>query len=166
MMRRFLAVTVGFLCVIGLGCASASLNPLFGPYPSSTLGNIAAGVAGFVPGVVPGEGQFALILFNADSENAHTVRVTDADGTPTTVEVDACGTENVLVTCGTAIILVELLDEEGTTVSTFEVTPPATCQTALVYIDPGAAGDGEEEATATLTDTTPEAAADCTDTVQ
>jgi hypothetical protein len=153
------------------GCADIT-DIGFGPFPSSGLGGgqLTAGVAGFVPNVVPQEGEFSLLIVNTDSEASHTVMVTPLGGLAVNRDIGPCSAGTVAVSCEAESVLVELLGTTAAVPPSVTVTPvEGTCTQRIVYIgvpaQTGTDGTGGTDQTPTepptLTETLPESAADC-----
>ncbi len=158
------------VCVVSLGVLSCTGVPSFGPYSSSSLGSLAAGVAGFVPGTIPGEGQFLLTIVNTDKTNPYNVLVTPIDDVPVIRTVTTCGTAAVVLNCTTESVLIELQIAGQTTSPSLTIVPdPDNCLTRIVYIEVEVA-TGTDTSTSTvppsLTETLPASAVNCTTATQ
>lgn len=156
------------LAVMGLSCSG---EYAFGPYTTSSLGSLAAGVATFVPGTVPGEGEFLLTVYNTDSKNAYRVVVTPFGETAETVSIPSCTAVSVICPCDAESIEINLMASSGTSIlSTLTITPDASnCVTRLVYIGLESTTNTSTTdstttttETAVLTETVPDSIIDCT----
>jgi hypothetical protein len=147
------------LAMVGASCVDLqSLG--FGPFPSSSLGGSVAGVASFVPGAVPGEGQFALVVFNTDSANTFDVTVTSLNGAAVTKTAAPCGVANFAPSCTAASVLVSVAVTGSVTNPSLTVIPPANCGQQIVFIVPGTTS-GTTTTPPTLTQSVPSSAATC-----
>ncbi len=173
-MKRML-LACGLLVLPCLSCAGTS-NFGFGPYPSSSFagGQLTAGVAGFIPGSVPGEGDFLLVIFNTDSRASHNVVVTPEGDLALSRTIAPCSVGNVAVSCSAPSVLIEIMGTNAAAPPAFTFMPdPDNCQQKVVYIavpvDTSAATGttdttgttGTTTATPSLTDTLPPSAATC-----
>ncbi|MBI4580226.1 MAG: hypothetical protein HY718_11020, partial [Planctomycetes bacterium] len=135
-MRRA-RVICGLLLLAGTGCASiASVD--FGPYPASGLGtgSVFAGVAGFVPGNVPGEGEFLLTIANTDPTTLHTVIITPTGDVPITLTIAPCNVAKAAVSCSATRIVIEIDLPPPAVNPTLTITPnAAACLPRVVYIE-------------------------------
>lgn len=168
----------GSVLLVGIvGCAGMGGGG-FGPFPSSGIGGgqLMAGVAGFIPGTVPREGEFSLLIVNTDAGSTHTVTVTPAGGQPITRDIAPCSLANVAVSCDAPTILIEINVPGEASPPSFTLTPiPGACSQRLVYIavpiegygngtggDDGTGGDGDElPELPWLTETLPPSAVNC-----
>ncbi len=152
-----LLAATGLSCSTGIG---------FGPFSSSSLGNLSAGVGGFIPGTVPEEGQFLLTVANTDSTTAYTVVVTPSDDVPITRSVTSCSTGAFAVSCTATTILIEVQVSGSATLPSLSIVPDATtCPARIVYIEipiDTTTGEPTADATPELTETLPASAATCT----
>ena len=160
-MNRIMLVCGLLLLVGGVGCVGPNLG--FGPFPSSVFGSsVTAGVAGLVPGVIPGENEFAILVVNTDDANAYDVSVTPAGGSATKREALPCSVANFVATCDVASVLIQL--PGVTPAASLTIAPDAACSQQLVFIAlTTTEATEEEEATTTvsLTTTPPDSIANC-----
>lgn len=149
------AIFWGSVLLVGMvGCAGMGSGG-FGPFPSSGIGGgqLTAGVAGFIPGTVPREGEFSLLIVNTDAESTHSVTVTPAGGQPIVRDVAPCSLANVAVSCDAPTILIEINIPGEASPPSLTLTPvPGACSQRLVYIavpteldGNGTGGDDDEE---------------------
>lgn len=154
------ASLIGCLALCGvMGCAGATANFGFGPYPSSGIGSgLTAGVAAFIPGTVPQEGEFALVIINTDNNAAYTVNVTPQGDLAVTRTIAPCSLANFAVSCDAQLITIELVVAGSATMPTLVLTPQTgTCTQQVVYIEvpvdtSGGTGSGTGGGTDTTTD--------------
>lgn len=151
------------------GCATTDVG--FGPFPTSGIGGtqLTAGVAGFIPNTIPGEGEFALLIANTDSTSSHIVTVTPEGGSAVDRTIEPCNVGTVAVPCDAETVLVELTVAGSATPITLTITPvPETCTQRFVYIGVtgttgtgGGGTDTPDTVTLTLTESLPTSAAAC-----
>jgi len=157
------------LALVGLsGCVSTPFNE-FGPYPSSSIagGSLTAGVAGFVPGTVPQEGEFLLLVVNTDSSSTQRVIVSPEGALAITRDIAPCSIGNFAVSCDAPTVLIQVVVPGSATMPELTLTP-AGCTQRIVYIgveaqtDTGGTTDQPAtETPPTLTETVPASAVDC-----
>lgn len=139
------------------GCAGSTSSNEFGPFPAASVGSgLTAGVSGFVAGndQVPDENEFVLLIYNADTDTAYDVLVTEGTSTQFTRRVTACSSALVVLSCLQPTITVEV---EGTT-ATYTIQPnPTSCANVQLFI---VASGTDDAATATL-ETTPPTGSEC-----
>jgi hypothetical protein len=167
---RFAAVVSCLALVWIAGCPGGS-EIGFGPFPTSSVGGgqLTAGVAGFVPGTVPQEGEFSLLVINTDADTPYNVVVTPAGGLANMRMVAPCSLGNFAVPCDALTVLVEVIVPGAAAPVTLTVTPvPGACGQRIVYIgaavDTGTGGGGDtddDEEPPTLSETIPPSAVNC-----
>ena len=156
------SVMAGGLILVALGTSCAGLQNIgFGPFPSTSLSGSVAGVASFVPGTVPGAGEFALVVYNTDSTNAYDATVTPAGGTALTKTVPSCGIASFAPSCTVASVVVTIAVSGSTTPPTLTVTPPATCSQQIVFIVPATTSSTSATSQPSLMETVPTSLAAC-----
>jgi hypothetical protein len=178
MNRLTLACSV--LLTACFGCAGIQ-SIGFGPFPSSSIaGGSLAGVAAFVPGIVPDDGEFSLIVFNTDGTAIYDVTVTPAGSTATTKQVNPCNPAYFTAGCDVGTVVISVTTTGLETPATLTLMPDSSCKQQVVYIvatnttttgDQTATDTPEGETptttdqttikTVTLTQTTPIEAAAC-----
>ena len=149
------------LLAAGLSCTGSSLG--FGPFPSSVFGNgVTAGVAGFVPGTIPGANEYAIVVLNTDATNTYDVTMTPAGGSAITRQALPCNVANFVASCSANAVL-QVIPTGSTTPVALTVTPNATCTQQLVFIavttTTGTGGTGTT--TVSLTQTAPTSIINC-----
>lgn len=167
---RWATVTCCGVLVSIAGCTGTT-GLGFGPFPTSGIGGgqLTAGVASFVPGVVPGEGEFALLVFNTDSKAVHRVTATPLGGLAITRNIAPCSVGNYAMPCDAVSILVQIEVPGQATFPSLTIVPvPGACTQRLVYIsvpvqaDGGGTGGGNEQTEPpTLTETVPPSVVNC-----
>ncbi|HOA73306.1 MAG TPA: hypothetical protein PL151_12115 [Phycisphaerae bacterium] len=167
---RFAAV-VSCLALVGMaGCAGVS-EIGFGPFPTSGIGGgqLTAGVAGFVPGTVPREGEFSLLVVNTDADTVHNVVVTPEGGLASTRSISPCSAASFAVPCDAPTVLVQVILPGVATRVELTITPvPDACRQRIVYIGAavkpdggGGGGTDEDDEPPTLSETIPASAVNC-----
>lgn len=137
----------------------------FGPFSSSSIASGGlAGVAAFVPGNIPGEGEFSLIVVNTDSTAIYDVTVTPTGSTAVTRQAQPCNAANFTAGCDVGTVVISATTTGLENPATLTLIPDSTCKQQVVFItatEIPASGDVPATKTATLTQTLPTSAATC-----
>ena len=142
MRRLAYAYCLLFVAVLGIsGCPGTG----FGPFPNNVLDpSRPPGVAYFVPGTVPGENQFQILVVNTDTEVAHFFYITsDASETIYGRWVPGCSVGRFVGDCEATAILIEayvFIEDDSLPLGghyiivTLTITPNEDCSQRVIFL--------------------------------